>query len=128
MPSTSQLINDVNILIDDELPSAEILPWLNDALADLGVSVQATFPRLQNVAGESPAIPDKYHDALKLYAASMAKAKDMAVGASQLFMQQYVEKKNNFTTFYTVPDEYKDDTTGKYPDGVIVNPYSWWSW
>ena len=128
MPSTSQLINEVNVLIDDELPSAEILPWLNDALSDLGTAVQATFPRLTNTSGESPVIPEKYHDALKLYAASMAKAKDMAVGASQLFMDQYFERKKNFVAYYQVPAEYKDSTDGTYPDGVIVNPYSWWSW
>lgn len=129
MATTSQLINEVNVLIDDELPSTEILPWLNDGLNDLATAMNASFPVLTNTGEEVPAIPEKYHTLLKLYAASVAKAKEMSLGASQLFMEQYDKGKKEFVAKYVVPSEYKETPSDEeYPDGVIVNPYSWWNW
>lgn len=125
-----EIINATNDLIDDSLPSASILVWMNDSLMDLGVAVGANFPSMSlEDASAAPPIPDKWQELLKLYAASRAKEQDSSVVEADRFMVQYEAKKQDFITKYDVPDEYKDasDTsvysaTGTFP----LCPYDWW--
>lgn len=128
----SDIVTEVNELLDENYPAEIIIPWINDALRELAVVSGAVFPRMTiNMIEEEPPIPDKYRYLLVLYGAAKGKEKDSSVMEAQNFMSQFINGKVDFATNYTPPEEYRDPSAfgGIDPDSNVYikypNPYGW---
>lgn len=106
----SKIIEQVNYLIDDSLPSEQITAWVNDALAEIGVVVNAVFPEadVTDSAKELP-IPTKYQRLLVIpYASAKAKQQDSSQFEYQDLYSQFENNLAEFQMSYVVPKKYKE--------------------
>lgn len=107
--NVTDLTNAINNRVDDELSGdTAVYEWLNAALNQLGIAVQAVFPQL-TVATDIPVIPVKYHESLAVYAAAKYKERDSSLSEASNFMQQFENMKKDFIRYYDPPLQYRDD-------------------
>lgn len=127
----SEMVRQVNSLIDDVATLTDIVSWLNNAKDDMATVVEAKFPDLVATNSNDTFVFDsKYHEIPIIYAVARFKQKDDTYQEANVLMQQYEAKKRTFQAFYVVPPQYKDDpfsqqftaTTGQTVFGAITKP------
>lgn len=111
----TELIKQVNDLIDDSLSSDQITGWLNAGLAEVGSQVNAVFPVLSlNDSTGSPAIPDKWQRILLVpYAAAKAKQQDSSQFEYMDLYNQYSANLEDFRVKYDPPLKYRELAYGQ---------------
>lgn len=117
----SKLIEQVNVLIDDGLPSTHIVGWVNDALAEIGEEVGAVFPEADLNSDVELPIPTKWQRMLLLtYASAKAKQQDSSQFEYNDLYKHFTDNLGRFRTSYTPPNKYREIPLGTevtLPDG-----------
>lgn len=112
----------VGTLADEGASDSEIIGWINDALADIGIKVKATFPTV--IASDTLPLEDKWCRALiVIFAAARNKQKEASQFEYRDLYGQYLTSLDEFAMRYVVPDLYKDPTTDAESDIFTTPPF-----
>jgi hypothetical protein len=123
----SEAIKKINDLGDDSIEEAVVLSWINDALAQIGARVRATYPEL-TLTTESMPLPDKWTRILVIpYATGRMKQQDSSQFEYSDLYAQFLANLDEFASQYVVPEIYKDPdlVEGQTSDIYTVPPFPW---
>lgn len=121
----SEAIVHINNLGDDQIESDVIISWINDALAEIGRVVKATFPE-HTAATETLPLENKWCRALIIpFATARMKQQDSSQFEYRDLYSQFMTALDDFSTRYIVPDAYKDPETEVTPDIYTNAPFPW---
>lgn len=124
----SEAITHINNLGDDQIEDNVVLSWINDALAEIGREVKATFPEL-TVITETLPLENKWCRVLIIpYATARMKQQDSSQFEYRDLYGQFLTALDDFATRYVVPDTYKDPVTEATPDIYTTAPFPHWRW
>lgn len=127
MLTVSDVITKINDLGDDSITETTVLSWINDALAQVGARVRATYPEL-TVTTETIPIPDKWTRLLVVpFATARMKQQDSSQFEYSDLYAQFLANLDEFASQYTVPDIYKDPdlVEGQTSDIYTTPPFPW---
>ena len=121
----SEAIVHINNLGDDQIESEVVLSWINDALAEIGRTVKATFPELTDINEQLP-LENKWVRAMIIpFATARMKQQDSSQFEYRDLYSQFMTALDDFASRYIVPDIYKDPETEVVPD-IFTVPYLPW--
>ena len=121
----SDAILQINDLADEGADDSSIINWINDALADIGREVKATFPEVTSASDTLP-LENKWCRILIFpYAAARNKQKEASQFEYRDLYSQYLTGLQDFSTRYVVPDAYKDVETEVESDIFTTPPFLW---
>jgi hypothetical protein len=126
---TTQLIQSVNTLSDEQEATANVLEYLNDAMARINIRLKASLPYLTLDSGNEPIFPEKWQRALLIpFAVGRIKQQD----SSQFeYSDSYTEFERNLADMavqYEVPAIFLDTAPLEYeemPGLYDKAPYGW---
>jgi hypothetical protein len=121
----SDAITLVDTLADEGASDTEIIGWINDALADIGREVKATYPEVTSASDTLPLENKWCRLLLVVYAAARNKQKEASQFEYRDLYGQYLSSLEDFAMRYVVPDQYKDTTTDVESDIFTTPPYGW---
>ena len=122
------LTQSVNKLADEDFDSAQIMEFVNDAIAKINITCSANFPFMSDSdTGEYLGFPEKWQRAMFI---PFVVGRMKAVDSSQFeYNDSYGEFQNNLMVFnlkYQVPDEYKDTNEPESFEHDFTTNY--WGW
>lgn len=121
----SDVIRQIDNLSDESPDQDMVVDWINDALAEIGVEVKATFPEM-SVSSLSATFPfaDKWvRNMIIPYAAGRATQKEASQFQYRDYYGQFLTNLEKFVAQYTVPDIYKDaDLNESQTSDIFTNP------
>lgn len=121
----SEAILQINDLADEGADDSSIINWINDALADIGREVKATFPEITAGTDTLP-LENKWCRLLIFpYAAARNKQKEASQFEYRDLYSQYLTALTDFATIYIVNEAYKDPTTDAESDIYTTPPTPW---
>lgn len=122
----SEAIVHVNNLGDDQIESDVIISWMNDALAEIGRVVKATFPEITDL-NETLPLENKWCRTLIIpFATARMKQQDSSQFEYRDLYSQFMTALDDFSASYVVPDLYKDPVNESYaPDIFTTPPFPW---
>lgn len=113
LDNLDNILNAIEDRVDDSPESKEVsVQWVNEALNDLGMAVQAVFPQFEfngQLSSQIPPIPQQFRHILVIYGCARFKEYDGSMQEAQHFMMQYDDLKKKFASSYQVPAQYRDD-------------------
>lgn len=123
-----ELIAAANNLADDQLMDEEVIGFVNDAISAINIEVDANFPFLSEMEDE-PAFPEKWQRMLIIpFVKGRIKEKDSSQFEWEIAYEQFFTNLADFSTKYTIPEEYAE--TGNASSGTVLDnvPYGWGGW
>lgn len=126
-----EMIVEINNLIDDQLPDEFILPFINDAIAQINIEAGANYPFYTiDDKHEEPPFPETWQRALILtFAAGRAKEQDSSQFEYRDFYDQFYRNITSFITNYDIPEEYKSESSSSYESDILTKPpYYYGGW
>lgn len=125
----SELIQHVTLLADEEgFPAADILQFLNDAIAQINVEAGAIYPPMTLTNDVEHPIPDTWQRLLFVpYAAARVKQNDSSQFEYTDLYNQFWDNLRKFVSKYKVPPEYIDPASkiGGAAFDVTGSPWAW---
>lgn len=124
-----ELIDGSINLADDMLPDDEVTGFVNDAISAINIEVDANFPFLKEMDDE-PIFPEKWQRMLIIpFVKARIKEKDSSQFEWEIGYEQFFNNLRDFSTKYTIPDEYKDEDAAQSKGSMLDNvPYLWGGW
>lgn len=126
---TTQLIQNVNTLSDEQEASANVLEYLNDAMARINIRLKANLPYLTLDEGDEPIFPEKWQRTLLVpFAVGRIKQQDSSQFEYSDAYQEFERNLADMAVQYEVPAIYSD--VAPFDDeelpGIYTNaPYGW---
>lgn len=100
----------LDIYVDDNVPMSSAVSLFNAGQNKMASAAKASLPQFKITdITKVPEFPEKYHEALVLYAAAMMKAQDSSIREKDSFMGQFIDMMREFAAMWQVPTQYKDD-------------------
>lgn len=128
------LMRHINRVTDEDFELADILGFVNDAIAKINIEVGAIFPEIDETLPaalyaqeEYTAFPDKWIRMLIVpFAAGRIKEYDSSQFEYIDWYNQFDSNLQQFKRDYDIPDEFKDSSSkdGRYEDSYEFNPYN----
>lgn len=104
------LIDSINLDTDENFDDADVILFINDAIARINTECQANFPFISETDEEYTALPDKWIMMLfKPFASAKIKQNDSSQFEYQDFYSIFDNNLNRFKQFYSIPQEYLDE-------------------
>ena len=125
---TVKLIELVNTLSDEQEPDANVLEYLNDAVARINIRLKANLPYLTLDPGDAPIFPEKWQRALLVpFGVGRIKQQDSSQFEYSDAYQEFEINLADMAVQYEVPSVYKDDASDALGmPGIYENaPYGW---
>lgn len=126
----SKLVERVNILADEQEPEANIIEYMNDAIARMNIRLKANLPYLEGPDSE-PIFPEKWQRTLLIpFALGRIKQQDASQFEYTDAYGEFEATLSDMSVQYVVPEEYSDvalDTGEGIPIMYENRPYGW-SW
>lgn len=129
--NVKEIIEHVNNLADDLLPSSEVLGYVNDAIAAINIEVDADYPLIEPYGFEYVEIdlPEKWIRMLIIpYVKGRIKEKDSSQFEWESGYEQFFTNMHEFAAKYKIPEKYKAQDNN--PAGNMLNnvPFGWGGW
>lgn len=107
----TELTNAINRRIDDVIPQADAIEYMNAAKNRMGYEVRAKFPDLDttNVTSFPFVFDDKWSELLVMFASARFKERDVMLDEARNFMAQFEDGLKYFVEYYEPIIQYKDD-------------------
>lgn len=111
MATLQDCMNGLNDLVEDIVDQNAAVRWFNQAQNRMASSVKAIFTQFSTDTSLTTIIdvPDKWAEALVLFAAAKYKEVDTALQEANNFMAQFQEVHKEFTENFQVPVQLLDD-------------------
>ena len=126
---TVQLIAAVNTLSDEQEPAANVLEYLNDAMARINIRLKANLPYLTLVEGDQPIFDEKWQRALLIpFGVGRIKQQDSSQFEYSDAYQEFEINLADMAVQYAIPEIYKDEApySSDSMPGLYENaPYGW---
>lgn len=105
-----EMLNAINRRVDDLVPLADAVEWLNSGKNQMAAAVNAKFPDLNSLdTSDTFVFDDVYHEAPVLYACASFKEQDSSLNEVNNFMVKFEQLKQEFVKNYVVPPQYRND-------------------
>lgn len=109
----TSLARKVNDRLDEVLDLTMTLGWFDDAQNRLAIAVGAKFPQFLTSDGQQtnvdePAIPEKYHEALVIYAVARYREMDSSTQEMDMMDSRFDSYLAEFRSHYEIPPMYRD--------------------
>ena len=99
--------------VDDNPVDLTVIRWFDSAMSRLASSAKAKFPRFVSSGTfdptTEPAIPEKWQEALVVFACARYKEGEAALNEVANFDAQFLEILKEFAENYEIPLQYRDD-------------------
>ena len=125
---TVRIIEVVNMLSDEQEPAANVLEYLNDAIARINIKLKSNLPYLTLDPGDTPIFPEKWQRALLIpFGVGRIKQQDSSQFEYSDAYQEFEINLADMAVQYEVPTVYKDDAADALGmPGIYDNaPYGW---
>ena len=123
-----KLIQLVNTLSDEQEPAANVLEYLNDAMARINIRLKANLPYLTLDDGDAPVFDEKWQRALLVpFGVGRIKQQDSSQFEYSDAYQEFQINLSDMAVQYNVPEIYKDEASDALGmPGLYENaPYGW---
>jgi hypothetical protein len=125
---TVKLIQLVNTLSDEQESAANVLEYLNDAMARINIKLKANLPYLTLDPGDQPVFDEKWQRALLVpFGVGRIKQQDSSQFEYSDAYQEFEINLADMAVQYDVPLVYKDDAADALGMPSIYEnaPYGW---
>jgi hypothetical protein len=111
MATLQDCIDSLNDLVEDVVSTSMATRWFNQAQNRMASAVEATFTQLTSSTSLTATLdmPDKWVEALVLFAAAKYKEVDTSLQEAGNFMGQFQEVYKEFVENYQVPIQFLDN-------------------
>lgn len=125
------LVSHINLAADEDFEFAQVLAFVNDAIAKINIECGAKFPYIDlefdQPLDEYPALNDTWQRALFVpYAVGRIKENDSSQFEYTDWYAQFDLNMDKFQSKYPIPEEYLEGNTkaGRYEENFLENIYS----
>lgn len=127
-----ELVNEINSLSDENEEIADVISWINDAIAYINVELGAKFPYFSvSDTEQEPPFPEHWQRLLLIpFAVGRTKQKDSSQFEYSDAYSEFFENLMKMKSQYEVPEEYRDSTIkGRVTDSLVYNlPFIYRGW
>lgn len=123
----SQLVAHINNVADEQEPLAKITGYINDAIAQINVKMEAEFPYMDSALDIEPPFPEKYQRTVLVpFAVGRIKQADSSQFEYTDSYIQFSDGLGEMMAKYPVPDLYKSAQNTSYTaDIYTAPPFPW---